>query len=177
MSPQTSIRKLTIADIADEREYDRGREEFRAHSRSSSPAATGCVRSPRKSTLVDSPVTRRPLRCTTSGSSSPPSRSSRWPPARYASTSIIPTTSKRSNCPSRHTPNSSPTCATDGRPVRPVGNCPWRSEPDGSRFVLFEGQSMGSRTERVVTGTEMVGSGSMSGAGRVRLLSRRRRGS
>jgi len=31
MSPQTSIRKLTIADIADVREYDRGREEFRAH--------------------------------------------------------------------------------------------------------------------------------------------------
>ena len=30
MSPQTSIRKLTLADIADVREYDRGREEFRA---------------------------------------------------------------------------------------------------------------------------------------------------
>ena len=30
MSPQTSIRKLTLADIADVREYDRGREAFRA---------------------------------------------------------------------------------------------------------------------------------------------------
>ena len=30
MSPQTSIRKLTLADIADVREYDRSREEFRA---------------------------------------------------------------------------------------------------------------------------------------------------
>ncbi len=30
MSPQTSIRKLTLADIADVREYDRGREALRA---------------------------------------------------------------------------------------------------------------------------------------------------
>jgi len=30
MSPQTSIRKLTLADIADVREYDRNREAFRA---------------------------------------------------------------------------------------------------------------------------------------------------
>ena len=30
MSPQTSIRKLTLADIADVREYERGRDEFRA---------------------------------------------------------------------------------------------------------------------------------------------------
>ena len=30
MSPQTSSRKLTLADIADVREYERGRDEFRA---------------------------------------------------------------------------------------------------------------------------------------------------